>query len=132
MLTWTQFAWLLSRRVGEIPNITLKAKAFLEAQGFQPKNEAARGVSEALDPLLADLDSVQVSAMMAMSEADAEAYLVDALVASEGADVQALAIGDRLRGVLDKLQKAKQLYDLIQPWLGLIGAPLPSLPSLPG
>lgn len=131
MLSWAQFAWLLSRRVGELPNLTAKISVFAEAPLYQPKNEAARGISEALDPLLTDFDSLQVQAMASMTEAEAEAALVDALVAAEGDAVSALAFGDRLRGIFDTLRKAKDLYEKIQPWLGLIGAPLPPLPSLP-
>lgn len=116
-MTWAQWALLLSRHVGEVPNIISKGTALVEASPWQPKNEALRGLSEAFDPLFADLDS-QVGVLQVVTEAEAEASLKAAL---DDGNVHAL-------GLLDRLRQLKAIYEAIQPWLGLIGIPAPPLP----
>jgi hypothetical protein len=119
-MTWAQMAWVLSRNVDEVPNILSKGQAFIAAPVYQPKNEAFRGVSESLDPIMTDLDSVN-TAMATISEDDAEKLLCEALAKKDGCAIHS-------SGLLDKLKLLKEWYKMIQPWLGLIGLPAPPLP----
>ncbi len=116
-MTWAQIALLLSKNVTEVPNILAKGKAFLEAPVYQPKNEAFRGVSEAFDPIFASLDA-QIGVLEIVTEAEAEASLSAAL---DDGNVHSM-------GLLDRVRQLKQLYDILQPFLGLIGLPAPKLP----
>ena len=125
-MTWAQIALLLSKNVTEVPNILAKGKAFLEAPVYQPKNEAFRGVSEAFDPIFADLDSVKVSdttfvaTFSVATEEEAEQQLMRAL---DDGEVHAM-------GLLDRVKELKELYQRLQPWLAII-APIAGIPSLP-
>lgn len=116
-MTWAQWALLLSRHIGEVPNLISKGNAFLQAAPWQPKNEALRGLSEAFDPLFTDIDS-QVGVLQVVTEAEAEATLQAAL---DDGKVHSM-------GLLDRLKQLKELYQKLQPWLGLIGVPAPPLP----
>jgi hypothetical protein len=116
-MTWPQLALLLSRHIGEVPNVLAKGNAFLQAPPWQQKNEALRGLSEAFDPLFIDIDS-HVGTLDLLTEHEAEATLQAALD-----DGQPYAMG-----FLDRLKQIKELYQKLAPWLNLVGVPAPPLP----
>ena len=120
-MTWAQIAWLLSRQVGQVPNILSEFGKFTAAPIYLQKNVAFRGVSTSLDPLFTDLDELSVQTMSTVSELEAEQQLSKALEGAYGAQIGA-------SGVLDRLKELKKWYDLLSPFLKIL---FPALPTLP-
>lgn len=111
--------WLLalSRHAGEIQNILAKFQAVMDADGLHGKNVALRGLLEALDPILADLDTIRAQADV--TEEEAEKALMAALQADGTVQAQ---------GLLDRLKQLKDIYEKLQPILSIF-FPAPKLPG---
>lgn len=113
-MNWGQFLKLLIEN-----KLFAMVVAIFTAATWGEKYDALLNLLASLKPLIIGLLEKPVATLSVEDVADLECQAAAALAGDES--ISTLAIGDRLK-------KLKEIYDLIAPFLRLIGVPAPSLP----
>jgi hypothetical protein len=113
-MSWGQFLKLLVEN-----KLFAMVVAIFTASTWGEKYDALLNLLSSLKPLIVDLLDKSVSTMSSDEILSLETRAAEAMAAAD-TGISAMALGDRIR-------KLKEIYDLLSPFLRLIGVPAPSL-----
>lgn len=113
-MSWGQFLKLLVEN-----KLFAMVVAIFTAATWGEKYDALLNLLSSLKPLIVDLLDKSVSTMSSDEILSLETRAAEAMAVAD-TGISAMAIGDRIR-------KLKEIYDLLAPFLRLIGVPAPSL-----